>query len=73
MLDRLIKLGIDFENDTLFLLRIERATWDLIKSDNIIYDPNKKTIEIVNFKEVYEKFIEIENIYVRSYDENINL
>lgn len=73
MFGRLSKLGLDFENDTLFLLRIERACWELVENDHIVHDPNKKTIEIVNFKEVYEKFVEIENIYVRSFEEGISL
>lgn len=39
----------------------------------IIYDPVKKSIEIVNFKDVYEKFTEIENMYVRHFEEGVNL
>lgn len=66
-------LGMDFENDTLFLLRIERACWELVQNDMIIYDPVKKSIEIVNFKDVYEKFTEIENMYVRHFEEGVNL
>lgn len=66
-------LGLDFENDTLFLLRIERACWELVQNDMIIYDPVKKSIEIVNFKDVYEKFTEIENMYARHFEEGVNL
>lgn len=39
----------------------------------IIYDPVKKSIEIVNFKDVYEKFTEIENMYARHFEEGVNL
>ena len=48
-------------------------TWILIKEDIIIYDPYKWSIEIVNFSEVYKKFVEIENFYIKSIEEDKKL